>query len=238
VLNRYAHLAGATTSIEPRPFGDDDHCAPDLSITHFATTFIDVCIEQPDASSKRSALASLHDAERGKQHKYLDRLRVLGHSFLPAVASSHGVFSSSLHQLIRYIQDIFHANHPDADLDPPFAQQLSTDIACAIQMGNARILRDAISAQTRFHPPNADPSRLVAAFAVAPVADPMTSDSEDDLRSLPQHSTAGPHTAGKRKQSSALPSPPAHRPRVLSAAAVPFECMDCITRPKMAVCKL
>jgi hypothetical protein len=151
-LNRYARLAGASCSLEPRPFLDDDRQRPDLSFTHLQTTFTDVVVVQPDAPSRGSASPQsvLFQAESLKEKKYSDKLAALGHSFIAAAASCHGVFSNSLVHLIDVLSALHAENFPNSDMSPSFRRCLVEELACAIQKGNARILRDAVHSYQQF----------------------------------------------------------------------------------------
>jgi hypothetical protein len=172
VLNKFARLAGASTSLEPRAFvTEGDGRKPDLSITHLDTMFTDVVITQPDAPSKRSMapVKALQVAETAKVTKYAADLRALGHSFLAAAATSHGVLSTSLRSLVAHISGIYHSNFPGADRSPPFEQQFLDELLCAIQKGNARILRDACNAH----------ARAVQFGTVAPPRSPAAPDDDD-----------------------------------------------------------
>lgn len=151
-LLRFAGIAGATTLREPKPFLDNDSERPDLSFSALSSVFVDVAIIQPDAPSRSSTpsqqiLAKEHDKER----KYVDKLSALGYSFCPAVASAHGVFGSSLTSLIETLSQLHSITFPNAVLTPPFHRQLSDQLACAIQQGNAAILEQATLAFRHHH---------------------------------------------------------------------------------------
>jgi hypothetical protein len=228
-LNRHARYAGATTTVEPRPL-DEANRKPDLCIIYQQSLYTDVTIVQPDAPSKSSlsSVSALLQAEASKNNKYKSDIEALNHSFIPAAATSYGVFSSSLNKVITQIGLI---SDQSGYLPPPlFTRTLSTEIACAIQHGNAQILTSAIRAHQ--HLPSHQASSLLiippnSTFSLSPLLTSHTppstsrhlsastishmyqSDADDPM------ALATPVSKSKRKTSSpAIPTPsPAKRAR-------------------------
>jgi len=137
---------GAATHLEPRPFLNQPRQKPDLAVIFHSTLLTDVIVVQPDAPSRSNVHPSkiLQYADRVKIKKYRDQATEIGHTFLPAAATAHGVLSSGFMKVITHLATIADLNHV-----LPFhtaTRTFSDNIVCAIQRGNALIFKQAILA--------------------------------------------------------------------------------------------